>query len=77
MKKFNYLAAALLKGILNGAKSQLGRISRQILQECNRKIRLATGLQQWRKTNDVLKWFEKADKRGANFFKFDIVSFLP
>ena len=64
--------------LLNGAKSQLGKISSQILQRSNANIRSATGVQQWRKTRDVLDWFEKiSDKKGYKFFQFDIVSFYP
>ena len=43
--------------LINPAKSQLGKITKQKLQTINATIRQATGLNQWRKTKDTLKWF--------------------
>ena len=62
--------------LLNGAKSQVGKISQKILQDFNATIRNKTGLQQWRKTADVINWFINIeDKRSYRFIKFDICEF--
>ena len=62
--------------LLNGAKSQVGKIAQKILQDFNATIRNKTGLQQWRKTADVINWFINIeDKRSYRFIKFDICEF--
>ena len=64
--------------LINPAKTDLGKISKFILENLNRELREKTGLNQWRSTPDVIRWFECVDeKAGFKFFKFDIVSFYP
>ena len=45
--------------LINPAKSQIGKISKQLLQKINQEVRENTGLKQWQSTEDVLSCTEK------------------
>ena len=54
--------------LINPAKSNLGKIRKQIFQEINKVIRQSTNLQQWQSTPAVIVWFKTSPKRkDANF----------
>ena len=40
--------------LINPTKSNIGKISKQMLQDINEKIRTELNLQQWRSTNEAL-----------------------
>ena len=62
----------------NPAKSNLGRISSQLLNEINVTIRKKSDLQQWRNTAAVISWFKNFPySERSRFFTFDIVDFYP
>ena len=64
--------------LINPAKSNLGRVSKSILDKINRKIREATGVNQWRSTRSVIEWFTRiSNKERHTFLVFDIVDFYP
>ena len=64
--------------LINPAKTNMGRISAQKLQDINAEIRRKTGLQQWRSTEDTLKWFRNLQgKSELEFVQLDIVDFYP
>ena len=64
--------------LINPAKSNIGIISQQILQNINKKIRDGLNLQQWRSTSEALKWFKcLANKTRLKFIQLDIVDFYP
>ena len=64
--------------LLNPAKSEMGIVSKHILQRINAEIRNSTGLNQWRSTSSVISWFTNiSDKQKCKFMKFDIVDFYP
>ena len=64
--------------LINPNKSDLGRISCQILQSINSKIREATQLRQWRSTGEVVNWFKSIkNKNSKTFIVFDIDDFYP
>ena len=64
--------------LINPAKSEIGKISKQLLEEINMKIRIKTGLQQWRSTSEVLSWFNTLPhKNNLKFLQLDIVEFYP
>ena len=64
--------------LINPAKSQIGKISKQILEQLNKKIREKTGLQQWRSTAEALHWFNAiTHKHRKRFLQLDIVEFYP
>ena len=64
--------------LINPAKSEIGKVSKKILDEINCDIRTKLKLNQWRSTDSVTSWFTKlSDKNSCKFFKFDIVEFYP
>ena len=64
--------------LLNPSKSSIGALSKKFLDKINNKIRSKTGLNQWKSTNDVLRWFEAIpNKKEMKFLKYDIVNFYP
>ena len=64
--------------LINPAKSNIGKISKMLLQDINEKIRVKHGLQQWRSTSDALNWFKDLkDKTRLKFIQLDIVDFYP
>ena len=64
--------------LINPAKSQLGKISKQILQEINKEIREREKLKQWQSTKAVLEWFRDIEyKNSKNFLQLDVVEFYP
>ena len=63
--------------LINPTKSNVGRISKVILDRINNKIRKETGLKQWTDTDQVLKWFLNLDAAKFKLLKFDVVEFYP
>ena len=64
--------------LINPCKSQLGKVSKAILDQVNSKIRASTWYTQWKNTNDVIKWFNNVEnKTRKSFIKFDVVEFYP
>ena len=64
--------------LINPAKSEIGKISKQILEKLNMEIREKTNLKQWRSTNNALDFFNKLeDKQHLKFLQLDIVEFYP
>ena len=64
--------------MINPAKSEIGKISKQILERINVKTRNATNLNQLKNTTDVLTWFNKVENNQHNsFISFDICDYYP
>ncbi len=64
--------------LINPAKSEMGRVSKIILECINSKVREATGLTQWRNSSEVIKWFEKFSiNDNCTFIQFDVCEFYP
>ena len=64
--------------LINPAKSNLGKISKQILQKINSKIRQSTGVLQWQDTPAVISWFKNFPyKKRCKFLTFDVINFYP
>ena len=64
--------------LINPTKSELGRVSKQMLDRINADIRAKTKPNQWTNTTDVIDWFVKLpDKNTLTFLVFDIVDFYP
>ena len=45
--------------LINPAKTDLGKISKQILERINKVVRDTSQLNQWKNTNEVITWFNK------------------
>ena len=64
--------------LINPAKSEIGKISKQHLDSINTEIPKKSGLNQWKNTVSTLSWFNNTpSKADCKFLKFDIVDFYP
>ena len=64
--------------LINPTKSEMGRVSKQILDRINTSIRSITSVNQWRNSTSVIDLFKKIpDKPKNTFITFDIVNFYP
>ena len=64
--------------LLNPTKSELGKLSKQILQKVNNKIKAQKPLNQWTCSKDTINWFKKIpNKQSYTFTIFDIEEFYP
>jgi hypothetical protein len=64
--------------LMNPAKSNMGKVSKQILDEAVAAIKSQTKSNQWKNSSQVISWFKNLqNKTSLNFFKFDVVAFYP
>ena len=64
--------------LINPTKSEIGKISKHYLEDINSLLRSVLNVRQWRKTDDVVRWFQKIEnKENKMFVKFDIEEFYP
>ena len=64
--------------LINPAKTEIGKISKQKVEKINSAIRAKLKLKQWRGTPEVLKWFKDIpEKSKKQFIQFDVVEFYP
>ncbi len=64
--------------LINPAKSELGKVSKVILDSINQKIRSTTNVNQWINSQSVINWFKEIEhKSHYNFVSFDVVDFYP
>ena len=59
-------------------KSEVGKIAKIILDIVISKVRKVSGLNQWKCTGDVTKWFKNIErKKSMKFIQLDVVNFYP
>ena len=64
--------------LINPCKSELGIISKAILDKIIPAVKSQSGVTQWRNTDEVLTWFQSIeDKAEYSFISFDIESYYP
>ena len=64
--------------LINPSKSDLGKISKTILDKINQAIINKTKVNQWKNTSEVIKWFENiTNKKHSSFINFDMENFYP
>ena len=64
--------------MINPAKSNIGQISKQILDDINTKIKAKLNLRLLKNTNETIDWFRNIDKKTRKtFLQLDIVSYYP
>ena len=64
--------------LINPAKSELGRVSKIILDDINNKLRSKLQVNQWKNATLVIDWFNSINnKPNRTFLSFDIVEFYP
>ena len=62
--------------LINTSKTDVGRVSKIMLDEINSSLLAATNVNQWKNTKSVISWFEGIrSKRNSTFFQFDVESF--
>jgi len=75
--KDNFINAPKCR-LINPAKSQIGKISSQILKTINTKLRSKLEISQWQNTKDALTWFKNINnKNNKKLLQLDIVEFYP
>jgi len=64
--------------LINPTKSEIGKISKHLLENINKTLTNITGVNLWRKTTDVINWFQDiTNKHACTFISFDVVDFYP
>ena len=64
--------------LINPSKSEIGIISKQVLDGINNKIIKTTKVNQWKGTTNAIKWFKAIpDKSKHAFITFDVREFYP
>ena len=62
--------------LINRAKNEIGRISKNILDKISHQLRDSLRINQWKDTSEVIEWFLKIpDKNRYKFAIFDIKDF--
>ena len=63
--------------LINPAKTDLGKISKQIIERITLAVKNVISVNQWRNTQDVINWFNKEKTAKCEFLQFDVISFYP
>ena len=64
--------------LINPTKSEIGRISKHILDKINTQLKDKLQLNQWKNTKAVTKWFTAiTNKNNSAFIQFDITDYYP
>ena len=64
--------------LINPAKTEIGKVSKQIIDRIVKKTAECNNVNLWKKTTDVTSWFKNIpNKDKATFINFDIVEFYP
>jgi len=64
--------------LISPSKSEIGVISKHILDEINTSIINGTKINQWKNTSSVLKWFNSLENKSSlSFICFDVCEFYP
>ena len=63
--------------LINPSNSDIGQISKKIIEEINKTIRKTKDFIQWTSTEEVLKWYKSLEKNKYKLMKFDIKDFYP
>ena len=49
--------------LINPSKTRMGKVSKKILDNINVSVRRATGLTQWKNSQEVLSWFDSIEEK--------------
>ena len=64
--------------LINPAKNELGRISKAILDNINKRLCTRLNINQWKNTASVIEWFKRIEQKYLyKFIMFDIKDFYP
>ena len=64
--------------LINPSKSDIGKISKNLLDKINKILMLNTNVNQWKNTTTAIDWFKNvANKKQCSFIQFDVENFYP
>ena len=64
--------------LINPCKSEIGKISKSILENINRNLVKLLQVNQWRNSESVIKWFYSIENQSqCKFIQLDIAGFYP
>ena len=64
--------------LINPTKSEIGIISKKILDGINTKLTQTTKVNLWRSTSDAIEWFKTIPEKNKHaFITFDVCDFYP
>ena len=64
--------------LINPSKSEIGVISKNILDRINKEVIQATKVNLWKSTNNTIEWFKAIpEKEKHAFITFDVCDFYP
>ena len=64
--------------LLNPSKSDIGKISKNILDRINKSLTAFPHANQWKNTSSVIDWFENIpNKNQPSFIQFDVENLYP
>ena len=64
--------------LINPSKSDIGKISKNLLDKINKILILNTSLNQWKNTANVIDWFKNVvNEKQCSFIQFDMENFYP
>ena len=64
--------------LINPSKSEIGIISKNILDRINKEVIQATKVNLWKSTNNTIEWFKAIpEKKKHAFITFDVCDFYP
>ena len=64
--------------LINPAKSELGKVSKRIIEKINEEVKSLSNVNQWKNTKNVTAWFQDIEnKKNCSFTQFDIEEFYP
>ena len=62
--------------LINPSKSEIGIVSKHILDDINTKILQATKVNPWKSTSNAIEWFKSIpEKEKQAFIIFDVCNF--
>ena len=64
--------------LINPSKTNIGHISKELLDEINRELLRKTDLLQFKSTKDTLNWFKNIEEKSSfTFIQFDVQAMYP
>ena len=64
--------------LINPSKSEIGKISKYILDKINKSLLNNTKVNQWKNTSDAISWFKNINSnKQSSFVNFDVENFYP
>ena len=62
--------------LINPCKNEIGKISKIVLEKINKKLLKELDFNQWKNTDDVIRWFRNIpNKSQCKFIQLDIKEF--